>query len=683
MKKMAILLIGLILFAVPFFPSVKSAQKPDYAKLTLVKLGLKDSIIFGNYEIKFADVNPDWTQALIEIYKKGESKPSKTALLTSGGRMFYPDSTNPILEVSIGYIMSYNKVIYLEAGSPLKKAESKTLDEGKTYKPTYLDGKVSIKLVDVTDSSAKFTVTLNGISYTKTIEEDSGQGFGYKISSDISYYPFVWIKVTKAVKNDYAEFDIWIPTYPVTSVSVKRASQTGTQNQTQGAPDTVVYNDVMYKDEILNIYYNGTTYKLRLNQVGLYSSFSLFKGTTPLETFQVKAGGYHESDKAPIGVEVVKDSYDTEYNRLTVKVWAPHGASAPPILREAKLKLIVETTSKKIMLGDKMILTVKVVNEGKGKAFGLKLNSNIPNGLEQEVYPEKLTITKLDAFSEYPLATYILTPSQVGSYQIGKFGVEYYDEFGNLKKVESDTIGALKVYTLPKIELNVDNDYFKVDTSKDNKVKVKFNVVLEKGNPAFEFIENATLHLEFPDSLNAYSRDISLGDLRANESISKEIIFTVNKAELSKVSATLTYKDALGEEHQIEFPNLVIIDAVPPAIVEKKVKVYPEAQELPSFVNATLAGLDNETRALLAEELKNVSEAYIPPQPPKTNWWAVFAILFLIFGIGFGVAYYNLKGKYEEAQRKLARRKPKPGGLPLKKEEEVKEELEDKGIETL
>lgn len=682
MKKLAILLIGLILFAVPFFPSVKSAQRPDYAKLTLVKLGLKDSIIFGDYEVKFADVNPDWTQALIEIYKGGERV--KTATLTSGARMFYPDSTNPILEVSIGYIMSYNKVIYLEVGSPLKKTESKTLDEGGTYKPPYLNGKVSIKLVDVTDSSAKFTVTLNGISYTKTIDVNTGQGFGYKISSDISYYPFVWIEVTKVVKNDHAEFDIWIPTYPVTSVSVKKASQTGTQNQTKGAsPDTVVYNDVMYKDEILNIYYNGTTYKLRLNQVGLYSSFSLFKGTTPLETFQVKAGGYHESDKAPIGVEVVKDSYDTEYNRLTVKVWAPHGASAPPILREAKLKLIVESTPKEIMLGDKMILTVKVVNEGKGKAFGLKLNPNLPSGLEQEVYPEKLTITKLDAFSEYPLATYILTPSQVGSYGIGRFEVEYYDEFGNLKKVESEPVGALKVYALPKIEVSTDGDYFRVNISKDNKVKVNFNIALEKGNPAFEFIENATLHLELPDSLNVYSRDIPLGDLRANESISKEIVFTVNKAELSKVSATLTYRDAIGKEHQLEFPDLVVIDAVPPAIVEKKVKVYPEPQELPSFVNATLAALDNETRIALAEELKNVSEAYIPPQPPKTNWWAVFAILFLIGAIGFGVAYYNVRGKYEEAQRKLAKRKPKPGGLPLKKGEEAKETLEDKGIETL
>ncbi|AIF70202.1 hypothetical protein PAP_09110 [Palaeococcus pacificus DY20341] len=669
MKKLAIMLIGLILFAVPFFPSVKSAQKPDYATLTLVELGLKDSIVFGKYEIKFADVSPDWTQAFIEIYEDGVKKAN--AVLSAGGEYLYPSDTNPLIRVSLEYLMSYKKTVYIEVGSPLdNKVESeKRLEEGATYTPTYLNGKVSIKLVDVTDTSATFKVTVNGISYTKTIDENDGQGFSYRINSDISYYPFVFIKVTNAVKNDYAEFDMYIPKYPTTTASIKRASsQTQEEETPTASPEIVVYNDIMYKDEILTVSYNSTTYKLRLNSVGLYSSFSLFKGNTPLETFQVKAGKSYESKKAPIEVEVPRDSYDTDYNRLTVKVWAPKEAEAQPIRREAKLKLLLDTSSKEIMLGDKLLITLRLVNEGKGKAFGLKLNPPKIEGLKQEVYPEQISVKEVDAFSEYPLVTYILTPSQVGFYPIDKFILEYYDEFGGPNNVTSEEIGQLKVYALPEIQIAPIQGYFKVNLSKEEQISVAFNISAKGENREFMFIRNATLKLELPEGLEG-PNEIYIGDLRAGESMPKKAVVNVLSEGIFTVSAVLEYYDPLGNKHQEEFPNLVLINSIPPQIVEKPVKVYPEPDELPSYIKDTLSSLDNEERLALAEEIKNITQEYIPPEPAKTNWWAVFAIIFLITTIGFGVAYYNYKAKYEEVSRKLEKRKRRKGGLPKKAEE--------------
>ncbi|WP_048151268.1 BatD family protein [Palaeococcus ferrophilus] len=676
MKKVSVLLIGMILMAVPFFHGVSGAA-PQTATLTLVELGLKDSLVFGNYEIKFTDVDQSWSRVNLEIYESGSRR--ATAILGYNQVYYYPSQDNPLLQVTVKYIQSYKKSILIEVGSPLKKVETgKQLNEGQTYTPTYLNGKVSIKLVDVTSSSAKFLVTVNGKSYEKVINVGEGSGFTYIISSDISYYPYVYIDVTTVSNNNYAKFDIYIPNYPATTASIKKANSQTPQEETQttqATPEIVVYNDIMYAGEILKVHVNNTLYKLRLNSVGLYSSFSVFDANnTPLETFQVKSGNYYESKKAPLGVEVVKDSYDTDYNRLTLRLWAPKDSYAEPIKREANVKLLVDTSGKVLRLGDRFVITLRIANEGKGRALGIKLIPPEMSGFKVEAYPKEVSVKQLDAFSEYPLITYVLTPEGVGPYSIGAFKVEYYDEFGNKKTVSTGAVGGVAVYNVPDVKMSVDANYIKLNISETKEATVPVTVSVAKGNPSFEFIKNATIHIELPDGLSTYSTDVSLGDLSAGESITKNLTFTVSDEGAFPVGFKLTYTDVFGGSHEVELPSAVLIDSIQPVVIVKErvetVKVYPEPEELPSYVNQTLMGLDNESRLTLAEELLNVSKAYIPPEPPKTNWWAVFAIIFLIAALGFGAAYYDLKGKYAKALAKLEKRKPKPGGLPKKEEEE-------------
>lgn len=676
MKKVSVLLIGMILLAVPFFHEVSGAA-PQKATLTLVELGLKDSLVFGNYEIKFTDVDQSWSRVNLEIYESGSRR--ATAILGYNQVYYYPSQDNPILEITLKYIQSYKKSILIEVGSPLKKVETgKQLNEGQTYTPTYLNGKVSIKLVDVTSSSAKFRVTVNGKVYEKIIDVGEGSGFTYIISSDISYYPYVYLEVTSVSSNNYAKFDIYIPNYPATTASIKKASSGTQEEETQTSPATpeiVVYNDIMYAGEILNVHVNNTLYKLRLNSVGLYSSFSVFDANnTPLETFQVKSGNYRESKKAPLGVEVVADSYDTDYNRLTIRLWAPRDSYADPIKREADVKLLMDASGKVLRLGDKLIITLRITNEGRGRALGIKLIPPEMSGFKVETYPNEVSVKQLDAFSEYPLITYVLTPESVGSYSIGAFKVEYYDEFGNRKEVSTGSVGKVMVYEVPNVDMGVSANYIKLNLSRAKEATVGVTVSVAKGNPSFEFIRNATIHIDLPDGVSTYSTEVSLGDLNAGESITKNITFIVEEEGAFPVGFKLTYRDVFGENHEIELPSAVLIDSIKPVVIVKErvetVKVYPEPLELPAYVNQTLQGLDNESRLALAEKLINVSKAYIPPEPPKTNWWAVFAIVFLIAAIGFGVAYYDLKGKYTRAMAELKKREPRPGGIPKKEEEE-------------
>lgn len=674
MKKVSVLLIGMILMAVPFFHGVSGAA-PQTAALTLVELGLKDSLVFGNYEIKFIDVDQSWSRVNLEIYESGSKR--ATTILSYNQVYYYPSQDNPLLQVTVKYIQPYKKSILIEVASPLKKVETgKQLNEGQTYTPTYLNGKVSIKLVDVTSSSAKFLVTVNGKSYEKVINVGEGSGFTYIISNDLSYYPYVHLEVVEVSNNNYAKFDIYIPNYPATTASIKRANSQTPQEETQttqGTPEILVYNDIMYAGEILNVRVNNTLYKLRLNSVGFYSSFSVFDANnTPLETFQVNY--YYESKKAPLGVEVVKDPHDTDYNRITLRLWAPRDSYAEPIKREANVKLFMDTSEKVLKLGDRFVITLRIVNEGRGRALGIKLIPPEMSGFRVEAYPTEVSVKQLDAFSEYPLITYVLTPEGVGPYSIGAFKVEYSDEFGNETTVSTEAVGTVAVYDVPEVEMGVDVHYIKLNISETKEATIPVTVSVAKGNPSFEFIKNATLHIELPEGLSTYSTEVSLGDLSAGESITKNITFTVSGEGAFPVGFKLTYTDVFGGSHEVELPSAVLIDSIQPVVIVKErvetVKVYPEPEELPVYVNQTLMGLDNESRLLLAEKLLNVSSAYIPPEPPKTNWWAIFALIFLVVALGLGAAYYDLKGKYAKALAKLEKRKHKPGGLPKKEEEE-------------
>lgn len=683
MKKVAMLIIGLLILSV--VPLVKSAV-PSTAQVTLIELGLGDSVIFGNYEIKFADVNPSWTKVNIHIYEKGKTTPSATPVLGIEDSYPFPTENNPLFYVKIAWIKSDAKTIYLRIESPLKKLESKTLSEGDTYQlPSWLP-EIKIKVVEAYDDSAKFEIILPYESITQTIAEGKGDGISYKLTEisgkTISYYPYVYIDLKSSTKDGEVSFDIYIPEYAATSLQVKKAqvSQEPSQ-QTTLEPTELVYDDILYEGEILTININGTTmYKLRLNSLGYsYASFSLFdKNNKPIKTFTVKEGTSYQVSEVPLRIELPLNPVDLEYKRIRLRIYAPQGFEIPFLIREANIKVELSVSTTKILLdGDELIVFINVENQGKGKAFDVNVVAPIPDGFELRSGIGTWNLKMLDAFTKMPVLVYTLKPTQVGSYKLDTVNVQYYNEAGEKKVVKSNTISQIVVYGLPELSLSgeaFNGTWSTYVHTQEKTAKLKFTVSAEGNDAEYEFIKNATIKLLLPDSIDGET-ELFVGDLKAGETKTLESEYALLRPDNAIISAVLVYQDPLGNWHEENFGNFVVVNSLPPAIKEVKVDLSPE--ELPQYVNSMLVKLDDETRVLLAEKLYNITAPYIPPEK-GVNWWSILTILFVIVSAVLAYNYIDLKSKYEKVLKELGRRKKRPGGLP-KKEETLK--VEEKAAE--
>ncbi|WP_175058980.1 DNA cytosine methyltransferase [Thermococcus sp. 2319x1] len=692
MRKVAILIVGLLVLSV--VPLVKSAV-PSTAQVTPIKLGLGDSVIFGNYEIKFADVNPSWTKVNIHIYEKGKTTPSDTPVLRSEESYPFPTENNPLFYVKIVWIKSDAKTIYLRIESPLKKLESKTLSEGETYQlPPWLP-EIKIKVVEANDTSAKFEIILPYKTITPTIKEGNGYGVPYKLTEisgeTISYDPYLYIYLNSSTNNGDVNFDIYIPKYATTSLQVKRAQVSEeTPQQVVAEPTELIYNDILYVGEILTFSINRTTYKLRLDSVEYYYSvgycylnFSVFDENNISETFTVKEGSRYQLSQVPIRVEIPSNSVDLSYNRTKVRLYAPEGSKVQPIVREANIKVEVSVSTTSILLdGDELIVFVNVENQGRGKAFDVNVVAPIPSGFELRSGIGTWSLKMLDAFTKVPVLVYTLKPTQVGSYKLDTVNVRYYNETKKENVVKSNTINQIIVYGLPKLSLSgeaFNGTWSSYVHTQEKTVKLKFTVSAEGKDAKYEFIRNATIKLLLPDSLDGET-ELFIGDLKAGETKTLESEYAILKPDNAIISAMLVYQDPLGKWHEENFGNLVIVNSLPPAVEIKEVKVYPSPEELPQYVNSTLANLDNKTREALAEKLNNITISYLPPSEKGINWWPILTVLFLVASALLAYGYIDLKSKYEKALKELGRRKRRPGGLP-KKEETLKVE-EKAGEET-
>ncbi|NJE12201.1 DNA cytosine methyltransferase [Thermococcus sp. LS2] len=669
MKRIALMLIGLLLLSTA--PVVKSISVPEYAGLSLIELGLKDSVVFGNYEIKFADVDPYWTKAALDIYENGVKK--ATAVLGLGDSYYYPSSTNTLLKLTLKWARSDKKTILVAIESPLVKiALDEKLNEGEAYALPSGFPSIKIKLVDAYDTSAKFTVYLPYTTITKTVNENDGFGITYQLTDDVSYYPYVFVVLKSSVNNEYATVDIYVPKYAATTLKIKRATtEETTTTETTLEPTELVYNDILYVGEILTINYNSTVYKLRLNSIGYYSSLSLFnENNTPLETFRVKEGGSYTSKKAPIRIEIPPNSVDLVYNRTYIKIYAPSGAEVLPIVREAKIKVDLSTNVKEMLLnGEELIVFVNVENQGRGKAFDVNVIAPLPNNFELKSGIGTWSLKTLDAFTKMPVLVYTLKPTQVGKYDLGKVKVEYYNEAGQKKVVTSNEVRGIVVYSIPEISLSAEafnGTWSTYVTTQEKSVKLRFKISAGKGNPEFEFIKNATLELILPDSIDGETT-IKLGDIKAGEEKIVEGQYVILKQAVSIIGAKLKYQDPLGNWHEKYFGNLLIVNSIPPkVIVEEKVqKVYPKPEELPDYIKKTLDSLNNPTP--LAQAIENVTVNYLPK---KLDYKTPLIVILLILVVALGAATVNYKNKYEIVKSKLERRKKRPGGLPKKEEEE-------------
>jgi hypothetical protein len=375
----------------------------------------------------------------------------------------------------------------------------------------------------------------------------------------------------------------------------------------------------------------------------------------------------------PIRVEIPPNSVELSYNRTKVRLYAPQGSEVQPIIRDADIKVELSVSTTKILLdGDELIVFINVENQGKGKAFDVNVVAPIPDGFELRSGIGTWNLKMLDAFTKMPVLVYTLKPTQVGSYKLDTVNVQYYNEAGEKKIVKSNTISQIVVYGLPELSLSgeaFNGTWSTYVHTQEKTAKLKFTVSAEGNDAEYEFIKNATIKLLLPDSIDGET-ELFVGDLKAGETKTLESEYALLRPDNAIISAVLVYQDPLGNWHEENFGNLVVVNSLPPAIKEVKVDLSPE--ELPQYVNSMLVKLDDETRVLLAEKLYNITAPYIPPEK-GVNWWSILTILFVIVSAVLAYNYIDLKSKYEKVLKELGRRKKRPGGLP-KKEEALKSE---------
>ncbi|AFK22826.1 hypothetical protein Py04_1252 [Pyrococcus sp. ST04] len=661
-----------------------------YSSLTTIGLKLGWGIKFSEkYLVKFEDVDVDWTKVKIRVYEN--NNPMKTFILAEDETGYYPSQDNILLAIKISGIWKDKGVVYVKLSTPMKLLEDNmVLNEGDSYTLPKLFPKFSIKLLDVpSDTQAKFRITYpDGETVDKLLEKDSPIKVPYRLNSDFVQSPFLVITLVSAKKDDEAVVDIYVPKFVFSNPQViKPPEETEEEEQLTPTEATqLVYSDILYVGENLTIEYNNTKYNILLKSVGYYSRFAVLdsKGKT-LEEFSVREGNIYLCTKAPLRIEIPPNSVDMTYNRTYVKVYAPLGAIAKPIIRSAKVTAELKVSTKDLLLGgDELIVFIKVKNEGRGNAFQVRVVAPVPNNFELRSGIGAWTLNTLEAFSEMPVLVYTLKPKAVGTYTLGPVIVEYYDEAGRKITVKSNVIEKINVYAVPRISLNVEgfsnSSWSNYVIAKENStVKLRFTIKAYGNNNEYEFIKNASLLVSLGDFLDGKDV-IEIGTLKAGEEKVVDSQYLVLKQGVYPLKVVLKFQDPLGGWHTIEYPNTVLINSVPPRIIVKEntkvIEKYPSPEELPEFIKEVLASQENAT--YLAEEIANITKEYLKesnkesPKGVSLVDVLTFIVIALVIVSGW-TGYSMVKYKNELEKLKARRKQPRPGGLPKKEEEEISE----------
>ena len=674
-KATALILLGLMILSLtPMVPSVKSADVPEYASITGVSLGLKDKAVLGPFEVEFADVNFNWSEIYVVV---NGPQGSIRYVLSQDDYLLYPSSANVYLNVSLVWIRSDTKSVLLEIKSPLQRVLSdQNFKVGDTL--TLPEGfpQIKIKLTSVSGDKATFTVTMPyGTTYTLTISKGSAGSVRYKLDDTHSYSNYMAIKVTNVVSNG-ATVDIYVPKVASTNFKILKEGQE--VPPTPPAETVLIYNDLLYVNEKLPVKVENTTYYVKLvSTIPSVVKVEVLKGSSSLGTMLLEVGDEPKNvPNAPLKLSV--QSVEPDYKRAIIRVYGPADAQVTPILRQANVVAKIDAVPKKILLSDNLVVTINVQNLGRGDAYDVSVAAPIPNDFELVSMVKTWSLKTFPAFTSMPALIYVLKPTKVGEFDIGKVIVTFYDdkslETGKKRTIYSQPLRGIEVYNIPSIEVTAQayngtwGDY--VTAKVGDTVKVKFTLKAGEGNPDYEFIKNATVLLELPPSVDGDS-SLAIGTVRAGETKTLQVDLTILKEDLINLKAVLVYLDPLGNEHRVELGNLVTVNSVPPKVIIKEVKVWPTPEELPSYVNQTLSNMSDPTP--LAEELKGIAEVYSPTGNP----WKPLAILLLIVVFVLGGVAYKYWDESEKLREKLERKKSRrPGGLPKKAGEEAQESQE-------
>ncbi len=691
-KLSALILFGLlILSTMSVFHPVASAGVPKYASVSAVSLGPSDKVTLGSFTIEYVDLQaPTLGSNVTKIYFRVTGPTGSMNYVASTGEWFaYPNIQNPYINVSVLWVKSEDKSALIEIQSPLQKLLSnQSLLKGQEITLPQGLPQIKIKLTGVSGDQATFQVTLPyGETRTLIISKGSGGGVRYKLGDNYYYNNYLYIQVLNTVTNG-ATFDVYVPKVASTSFTILRASGqsegSGNNTPTQ-VEDVLVYSGLLYVNEQLPVKYQNTTYYVKLlTTIPSVAKIEVLKGSQSLGTALLEVGDLPKViSNSPFKISV--STVEPNYKRATIRIYAPPGTEVTPILRRANVIAAINATPRKIMLNDNLVVMINVENLGRGDAYDVSVAAPIPNDFELMSQAKSWNLKTLSAFTNMPALIYILKPTKVGKFEIGKALVTFYDdqslETGKKRVVYSPTLAGVEVYNVPALNVKAlayNGTWGSYVTTGVNKtVSVKFTVNAGAGNKDYEYVQNATLILSFSNSLGGPSA-ISLGTIHAGETKTIQVDFRVLSTNITNIKATLVYTDPVGNIHQTYLGNLVTINSIPPKILVREVKVYPRADELPGYINRTLSSMTNPEPT--AKEIAAVAQAYLPPQ---NNTWKGIGILFIILTIvlaGLTYKYWYEAGKFKEALER--RKKSRPGGLP-KKEDEHPAENELKEIKEL
>ncbi len=676
MRRLLALIMVLSFLLVPLgtmHNQVAAAKDLPWAEVSGIKLSLGDSVTFGNYVITVTDIDSTtWSKAILKV---SGPQGTKEFTLAENEKAYYPNSDNPILGFSvIVWNAGGTPTVLLTISSPLRNIFNgvKTMTKGQTIT---LPSNAKVTLLNVNNESAEFRVTTtSGVTFT--LKPGEGRGVSYRLSSNVNdvfdYSNFVYVYLNKTT-NTTATVEFYMPKVPVSSIQITTSS--GGEQPKPPTPqpskcNCVMYDGTLYAGEKLSVKYGNVTYDIQVVSISSTKvGIKVYKGSNLLDTYLISLG---QSQAIPgTSMSIVVTTADIRYNRIHLKLEAPKDTQVVAPVRSAAIKVNITAIPKKILLSDYLVVAISVDNNGKGDAYDLNVAAPIPNEFELVSTTQSWNIKSLPAFSKMPALIYVLKPTKVGTFEIGKAVVKYYDDrsllTGTQKTVSSSSLKGIVVYAIPN--LNVEAQAYNgtwsnyVTAKLGDTLKLKFYVKAEGGNPTYEFVRNATLHLYLGNSLDG-SSEINIGTIKAGESKDVMVDVKVLKENLSNVRAVLTYFDPLGNEHSMDLGNLVTINSIPPKVIIKEVKVWPTPEELPGYVNKTLAEMGNNTT--LATQIDEIAKVYLPPQ---TNTWKPVGILFIILTIILGVLSYNYWNSAEKCRAALEKKKKKrPGGLPRKEE---------------
>ena len=677
-----VLPILLIFLLLPVYAPQVHAERSWSAEISPIVLGLGDSVRIANYTIQFYDVSTNWSLVTIRV-----SYPAGVQLLflREGEVGYFPSRDSEVFAVALNSIDRENGLIVISVTSPLVRVrENLQMVPNETV---VINKNVMIHLFASWQNGATVGVKLPPLMDFEVFNLTVGESkcFDYRLAPGLMYTDYLRVELQSA-SRDVAWLNVYLPKLDAENLTLQQIPAGNGSKPIETEPRIFVeaYKGYVLISRPVKVETPLGTAIVRLTTFSLSggvnipttSSFLALVNFTAINGSVVSKRVNLPIGSGPVeveGVPLMLSAYraDPEHGRVLLGVFAPPGSTVHKPPEPANVSVSISAVPTELMVGGEVAVYINVANNGSGEARNLAIAAPVPNGFELVGKETGWSIGDLEPYSKIPAIVYVLRPTSPGEFTISGVVATYYDENGNKVQVKSTPDIHVKVYGVPDLQVTIlgSNSTFGgkwgnyVHAENMSPVLILINVSAMGTDARFEYITDAELHISYPRGVVGPAL-IGLGNLSAGRNIEKAVQIRALETGRFPIRASLTYRDPLGGEHELDLGTVLVIDTVPPKVIvkERVIHVYPNENELPKFVNQTLKNSTN-ARAL-AEELSNVIKPYLPHE---TNYWKLATVVFLILALILGYLAYGYYREVQTFRRFLLRkRKSRPGGLPKK-----------------